>query len=146
MFSWYGLFLSFLSMVVEKMSFYKVAFDANRKYQFALVPAGTTVQVYTYGNWGVDFRAFINKIGFGPKCLPWELLNFLFIIDGEVVERFNYQIAEIKKPERYDDHPYIARSSINWRVENNSAVDHFCEVLCDGMLVMKPTSKLRYHV
>lgn len=101
--------------------------------------------VYRYRNWGQDFRAFITKIGFGPKCLPWDEMWFIFEIDGEVVERFDYQLAEIKKPERFAD-PYIARKEILWKVINDSENDEYCEVLCDGVLVMKPESKVRYNV
>ena len=115
------------------------------KYQFATVPAGATVQVYFYGNWGTDFRAFIDRIGYGPKCMPWEDLWFYWYIDGELIERYNYQIAEVKKPHWLVE-PYIARNEILWQVVNNSAVQHICEVLCDGVLVMKPEAKVRYGV
>lgn len=127
------------------MTFYKVPFEAGKKYQFAEVPAGATLVVYLYRNWGNDFRAFIDKIGFGPKCLPWNELCFLWLIDGEVVERFNYQVAEIKKPKQLSE-PYIARKIIEWKVINNSSEAHYCEVLCDGMLVMLPSSKVKYNV
>lgn len=128
------------------MTFYKVPFDSGKRYQYATVPAGQTLVVYAYTNWGQDFIAFIDKIGFGPKCLPWEELNFIWEIDGETVEVFNYQIAEVKKPKQFYNEQYIARKEITWKVRNNSSEAHICEVLCDGMLVMKPESKVRYNV
>lgn len=127
------------------MSFYKTPFGANNRYQYATVPAGSTVVVYLFTNWGQDFRAFIERIGFGPKCLPWDKLRFIWEIDGEVVEEFDYQIAEVKKPKQFSD-PYIARREIVWKVVNDDTEEHICEVLCDGVLVMKPKSKARYNV
>lgn len=127
------------------MGFYKVPFGAGNRYQFADVPAGATVIVYLFNNWGNDFRAFIDKIGFGPKCLPWEQdLRFIWLIDGEVIEIFDYQIAEVRKPKQLDT-PYIARKEIEWKVINDSDEVHYCEVLCDGMLIMKPSSKVKYY-
>lgn len=129
------------------MSFYKVPFGAGNRYQFADVPAMSTVIVYLFNNWGHDFRAFIDKIGFGPKCLPWARsggLRFIWLIDGEVIETFNYQIAEVKKPKQLDT-PYIAKKEIEWKVVNETSEAHYCEVLCDGVLVMKPSSKARYY-
>lgn len=127
------------------MSFYKVPFGSSVAYQYALVLAGQTQTIYTYRNWGFDFRAFIERIGFGPKCLPWGDIVFLWEIDGETVEIFNYQIAEIKKPKQFFDY-YVAKVEIIWRVRNNSAEDHYCEVLCDGMLVMTPKARRKYRV
>ena len=129
------------------MSFYKIPFGAQVAYQFALVPAGQTVVLYRFGNWGFDFRAFIERIGLGPYCLPWgpDGIQFMWEIDGETVEVFNYQIAEIKNPKQFFDY-YVAKVEIIWRVVNNSDDDHYCEVLCDGMLVMTPSARRKYRV
>ena len=52
------------------MSFYKVPFGAGNRYQYANVPAGTTVVIYLFTNWGDDFIAFIEQVGIGPDSLP----------------------------------------------------------------------------
>lgn len=145
MLSSYYLLLRFLGLDVEKMTFYKVPFEAGKRYQFATVPAGATMVVYAFRNWGQDFKAFIRRIGFGPDTLPWDLVNFIWEIDGETVEVFNYQIASVKKPKQFRE-PFIAKKEIVWKVVNNDVNPHVCEVLCDGMLVMKPKAKVRYGV
>lgn len=127
------------------MSFYKVAFPAGVRYQFVTIPAGVTATVYAFRNWGQDFRAFVDKVGFGPDCLPWNLVRFLWFHDGELVEDYNYQIASVKKPKQFSD-PYIARKEIVWQGINNDVVPHVFEVLTDGKLVMLPEAKVRYHV
>lgn len=127
------------------MSFYKVPFGSRNRYQYANCPAGSTTVVYVFTNWGQDFRAFVDQIGIGPKCLPWDKLKFIWEIDGEVVEEFNYQIGRIERPKHFNN-PYIARRKIVWKVVNDDTEDHICEVLCNGMLVMKPKSKVRYNV
>lgn len=131
------MFLSFLGVDVGKMSFYKVPFGSGNKYQTMSVAPGATVVVYTFSNWGDDFRAFIDKIGFGPSTLPWDRLKFIFEIDKEVVEEFNYQLAPVTRPKQFRE-PYIARREILWKVVNDDTETLEVEVLCDGMLVMKP--------
>lgn len=126
------------------MSFYKTPFGAGNRYQYANVPAGSRIVVYAFRNWGSDFNAFIDQIAIGPDSLPWDKVRFLWIIDGEIVEVFNYQVGKVNKPKHFDE-PYIAKREIVWEVENNDTIDHLCEVLCNGMLVMKPTSKVRYY-
>ena len=139
------MFLGFSGLDVEKITFYKVPFGANNRYQFANVPANSTIPVYVFGNWGTDFRAFINQIGIGPSSLPWDKVRFIWLIDGETVEVFNYQVGRIPRPKHFAD-PYIAKTTIEWRVRNEDTIDHICEVLCNGMLVMKPEAKARYNV
>lgn len=128
------------------MSFYKVPFGSGNRYQFVTIPAGGTAIIYLFRNWGQDFRAFIDKIGFGPDALPWNLVQFLFEVDGETVEVFNYQLASVKKPKQIPHEPIIARTEIVWRGINNDVNPHVFEVLCDGMLVMLPAAKVRYNV
>lgn len=140
--------LGFSGLDVEEVSFYKVPFEAAKRYQYAAVAPGATVVIYRYTNWGQDFRAFIERIGFGPDSV-WEtvadLVRLIFLIDGEVVEEYNYQIASVKKPKQFGN-PFIARREIIWKAVNNDTVTHIFEVLCDGMLVMKPEAKARYNV
>ena len=139
------MFLSVFGVDVEKVSFYKVQFDAGRRYQFVTIPALSRAIIYRYSNWGQDFRAFVSKVGLGPDALPWNLVEFLWFHDGELVENFNYQIASIRKPKQYAD-PFIAKREIVWEGINNDVLPHVFTVLCDGMLVMLPASKARYGV
>ena len=140
-----GLLLSLLGLDVERLSFYKVAFPAGVRYQFVLIPAGATATIWVFRNWGQDFRAFVDKVGFGPDALPWNLVRFLWFHDGELVEDYNYQIAGVRKPKQFSN-PYIARKEIVWQGINNDVVPHVFEVLCDGKLVMLPEAKVRYRV
>ena len=128
------------------MSFYKVPFPPGQKYQFVTIPAGQTATIYTFTNWGMDFRAFITKIGFGPNALPWNLVLFQFYDDGELVEQYNYQLASVRKPKQLDLEPIIAKKEIVWVGVNNDVLPHVFEVLCDGILVMLPTAQARYGV
>jgi len=128
------------------MSFYKVPFPAGLKYQFVTIPAGQTATIYTFTNWGQDFRAFIDKIGFGPDALPWNLVLFQFFVDGELVEQYNYQLAGVRKPKQIPSEPIIARREIVWVGINNDILPHVFQVLCDGLLVMLPEAKVRYGV
>lgn len=124
--------------------FYKIPFGTYR-YQFVNIPAGATAVIYFFANWSEDFRAFVERVGFGPAALPWNLVQFVWEIDGETVEVFNYQLAAVTNPKQFRDH-YIARRQIVWRGVNNDVLPHVFEILCDGMLVMKPSAKVRYRV
>lgn len=133
------------SLAGEELSqFYKIPFGTYR-YQFVNIPAGGTAIIYFYANWGEDFRAFIERVGFGPAALPWANVLFTWEIDREVVEVYNYQLANVTNPKQFRDH-YVARREIVWRGTNNDVLPHIFEVLCDGMLVMKPKAKVKYRV
>lgn len=137
--------LGFFSLDVEAVSFYIVPFEAGRKYQFVEIAPGATGIIFAFRNWGQDFRAFIERVGFGPDTLPFGDVLFLWEIDGETIERFNYQLASVKKPKQFDE-PYIARREIVWRGINNDVNPHIFEVLCDGKLVMTPKARVSYNV
>jgi hypothetical protein len=128
------------------VSFYKTPFGARNRYQFAVVPAGGRATVYLFTNWGQDFRAFIERVGVGPAQLPWNLVSIIWLIDGECVEEFNWQLHTVNQPKQFYSHQFIARRRIEWIGINNDVVPHVFEVLCDGMLVMLPTSARRYNV
>lgn len=95
---------------------------------------------------GQDFRAFIERIGFGPATLPWDRVRFIWQIDGETVEEFNWQLHLVNVPKQFYENPFVARRRIEWIGVNNDVNPHVFHVLCDGMLVMKPSAKARYRV
>ena len=139
------MFPSVFGVDVEEVTFYKVMFPVGVKYQTLAIAPGVTATVYIFRNWGQDFRAFVERIGIGPDDLPWNRVRFVWKIDGEIVEDYDYQIAGIRKPKQFDE-PFVARTEIVWEITNDDTETHVFEVLCDGSLVMKPESKVRYGV
>jgi len=128
------------SMGAQELAIYKVPFGANIRYQWAQIPAGGRGVIYTFTNWGDNFRAFIDQVGIGPDDLPWDDIHFLWMIDLGPIDDFQYQIAPINEPKHFEP-PFVARRIIEWIGVNNDVVPHVFEVLCDGVLAMKPTRR-----
>jgi len=123
------------------MRLYKTPFPAGMKYQYATIPARSRGTVYRFTNWGMGFRAFIDQVGIGPDCLPWNLIHFIWLVDGGAVEDFQYQISPVNSPKHYDP-PLVAHRIIEWIGINNDVLPHTLEVLTDGQLVMKPLQRV----
>jgi len=113
----------------------QVPFPPNTRYQTIVIPAGGRATIYFFGNWGTGWRAFIDQVALGPDALPWNLIQFLWFIDGGAVDTFQYQIAPINMPKHFEP-PFLARNNIRWDGINNDPVNaHLLEVVCDGILV-----------
>lgn len=120
-----GAFITFMGPMVRM-------FKRDLQYQYATVPAGSSVQVYLLKNPEPD-----NLVGIITQVAnDWFPHTYLEWFIDYLPKRVEYSIADIEAPKEYERGiPF--HSQIKWVAHNEDIADHVFGVLNDGFFIDK---------